>query len=516
MQSCRLRQLKQFVLCSLMLAGLCAPAWARFNPVSCKNAFTPEQEISEGQKIAAQVYQQMPVLPESDPVSQYVQRLGARLTAHAPGQRWPFSFHVVAVQDINAFALPGGSIFVNLGTVQAAETEAQLAGVLAHESSHVVLRHSTCNITGQQNKKVLYGLGSILSSIVLGNGAAGSLAQAGLGIGENLQFLRMSRDDEKQADLLGADILYDSGYDPRGMPQFFETIRAKYGAGGAQLLTDHPNPGNRMEYVNAEIATLPARTGSTVTTADFTRVHALAMGEQVYTAQDVQSGAWKRSGRYASGPGGGVLPVGQGQSSAQQRYPGQSNGGQNNPGQGNVGDAGTSSAGRLSRSALGIGSRLVRFQGDRYSLNYPANWQHNEDANGTVTLTPAGGVGARGVTYGAVIDVEQQPGDGVNDLASLAAATRNLAQKLSQQNGGLQQAGQLTSTTINGQAVNILELRGRSGIEENGAPLTESDRLVTFARSDGDISYIVFVAPLGDVGLTAQVFNAMAGSFRSQ
>ena len=239
----------------MALAAACAPAWATYNPPPpCNNPFTPQQEVTEGAKVAAQVYQQMPVLPENDPVSRYVSQLGAHLASHAPGLKWPYSFHVVASPDVNAFALPGGSIFVNLGTVQAAQTEAQLAGVIAHEISHVVLRHATCNMKKQQTPGLVAGLGSIASRILLGDSAAGQISQAAIGTGFGLYGLRMSRDDEKQADLLGTDILYNSGYDPRGLPQFFEIIQAKYGSGGAQLLTDHPNPGNRTEYVNAEFA----------------------------------------------------------------------------------------------------------------------------------------------------------------------------------------------------------------------------------------------------------------------
>ncbi|MEO6910779.1 MAG: M48 family metallopeptidase, partial [Edaphobacter sp.] len=284
--------------CLILLSavmGACSPAaWARFQPVTCKNAFTQQQEITEGQKVVAQVYQQMPVLPDSDPVSRYVRQLGAKLVAHAPGYKWPYNFHVVASEDINAFALPGGTIFVNLGTVQAAETEAQLAGVMAHEISHVVMRHSTCNLTAQQSKSLWYGLGSIASAVLLGNGTAGQLGQAVIGGAQSLDFLHMSRDAEKQADLLGVGILYDSGYDPRGLPQFFETIQAKYGAGGAQFLSDHPNPGNRTEYVNAEIATLPRLDHPVVTTAEFKRVHAVALKEKTLAAKDVQAGTWRK------------------------------------------------------------------------------------------------------------------------------------------------------------------------------------------------------------------------------
>ncbi len=265
--------------------------------------------------MVAQVYQQMPVLPDSDPVARYVRQLGAKLVAHAPGYKWPYNFHVVASEDINAFALPGGTIFVNLGTVQAAETEAQLAGVMAHEISHVVMRHSTCNLTEQQSKSLWYGLGSIASAVLLGNGTAGQLGQAVIGGAQSLDFLHMSRDAEKQADLLGTGILYDSGYDPRGLPQFFETIQSKYGAGGAQFLSDHPNPGNRTQYVNAEIATLPRLERPVVTT---TGVHAgsrgRAQGEgacgQGCAGWDVEeewavcvgAGGWRWSGGAAGKP----------------------------------------------------------------------------------------------------------------------------------------------------------------------------------------------------------------------
>lgn len=308
------REVRAGLMAGMLLAGM-GRGWAEFAPVTCKNGFTQDQEISEGNKVALSVYRQMPVLPASDPVTRYIQNLGARLVKFAslaPGvtEQWPFNFHVVASSEINAFALPGGSIFVNLGTVQAAETEAQLAGVMAHEISHVVMRHSTCNMARAQRRGLLYGLGAIGSAVLLGNGAAGSLAQAGIGMGQSLDMLHMSRGDESQADLLGVDILYDAGYDPRGLPQFFETIQAKYGAGGAQFLSDHPNPGNRTEAVNGEIATLPARTDAVVTSTEFKRVHGLAMQDAALDSKAVTAGAWRQSGLYAAGPGseGGVVP----------------------------------------------------------------------------------------------------------------------------------------------------------------------------------------------------------------
>ena len=483
-----------------------APAWARFQPVTCKNAFTVEQEQAEGSKVAAQVYQQMPVLPESDPVSRYIQRLGAKLVAQAPGYKWQYNFHVVASEDINAFALPGGSIFVNLGTIQAAETEAQLAGVMAHEISHVVMRHSTCNITKAQTPKLGFGVLSALSSVLLGDTIAGSLAQGIVGIGENATMMRMSRDAEKQADLLGAGILYDAGYDPRGLPQFFETIQAKYGAGGVQFFSDHPNPGNRTEYVNAEIATLPRRTGATVTTAEFTRVHATAMGEKTLSAQEVQAGAWRRSGLYASAAGAGAGVV---QTAAQASAPTTATGSGPTP-------TPSSHAARLTGAALSACGNPLRYQGTRFSLGYPPCWKIAGDQTGGATLGPAGGLVDGGVTYGAVVGFAKQDGDGVTNASSLQAATLALAQRLSQQNGGLQQVGDLKAMSIGRQLANAVELRGKSAIIDGGVALPERDWLVTVARPDGDINYMVFVAPEPDFETLRPVFTGILQSFRAE
>ncbi len=452
-----MKQLRCTVVVLALLAVAGAPAWASFEPVTCKNSFTVQQEIAEGNKVAAQVYQQMPVLPENDPLTRYIQQLGAKLVANAPpspgtNQRWPFNFHVVASEDINAFALPGGSVFVNLGTIQAAETEAQLAGVMAHEISHVVMRHSTCNLSKQRKYGLAAGLGQIGAQILLGSGALGSAASQAIGLGAGLSFLRMSRDDEKQADLLGTNILYNAGYDPRGLPQFFETIQAKYGAGGAQLLSDHPNPGNRTEYVNAEIQTLPPRSGGTVTTAQFKQIHTVAQAQHALNAKEVQAGSWKGSGRYASGPGnnGAVIPA--------------------------------------------------------------SAWQRSDNA-GSVTLYPPGGAGDQGIIYGALIDTAKDI-VAVSDAATLSQATAQLVQKLLQQNQGLSQATDVQDLTVGGRLANSVELRGHSPLMQNGSPLIERDWLVTIARPDRTLSYLVFVSPDRDFPMLKPTFVSILASFR--
>ena len=248
-------------------------AYARVELQPCKTSIPPQQQIELGQKAVQQIYQQMPILPDSSPVTRYVQALGHKLAAQAPGYRWPYNFHVVNVADINAFALPGGSIFVNVGTIQAASNEAQLAAVMSHEISHVVLQHSICNLEKEKRLGLFAGLGQIASGILLGDSTLGALAQKGIGLTAGLSFLRMGRDAEQQADLEGVGILYDVGYDPRAMPQFFETIQAKYGTGGAQFLSDHPNPGNRTEYVDREIASFVAKPHYVTNSTQFTQIH---------------------------------------------------------------------------------------------------------------------------------------------------------------------------------------------------------------------------------------------------
>jgi hypothetical protein len=456
---------------------------------------TVEQEKTEGAKYAAEIFKQMPVLPDNSPLSQYVSQLGAKLVAVTPGYRWPFNFHVVASDEINAFALPGGAMFVNVGAIRAAETESQLAGVMAHELSHVVMRHSTCNMTKQQSVGTWAALGQLGAAIALGNGALGSLATQGIGMATGLGFLRMSRDYEKQADLMGTDILYDAGYDPRGISQFFETIQAKYGEGGAQIFSDHPNPGNRMEYVNAEIASLPKRANPTVTTAAFTQAKAQATKEKAYNGKEIQAGGWRQAGKYALLPGGPaqVIPASAG----------------------NNGASGSEAMGRLAKASLGLDSRMVFYNGSAFSMKYPESWQKGEGKNGGAAFVPPNGAGQSGIAYGAIVEHTRFQ-SAVNDANTLSQATSAIAKQMSEQNGGLRQVGNMSSMTVNGQPANAIELQGKSPVTDGGSALAERDLLVTVARPDGAVSYMIFVAPEPDYAALKPVFNSMAQSFRAR
>jgi predicted Zn-dependent protease len=221
------------------------------------NRFSIDEDVTEGRKAADQVEQQLPILPD-DAVTSYVQDVGARLMGSIPAEfshpEFHYTFKVVDVKDINAFALPGGPMFVHRGIIEAANTEGELAGVMAHEMSHVALRHGTAQATRASR----LGLGALLGAIagIAVGGAAGDLIYQATSFGLNATYLRFSRDFEKQADLLGVQIMAHAGYDPTELAQMFETIEKESGSRAPQWLSDHPNPGNRVEYIREEAAHL--------------------------------------------------------------------------------------------------------------------------------------------------------------------------------------------------------------------------------------------------------------------
>ena len=250
---------KLWLLTYLAIPVLAVVAWAqgptRFHPGF--NLFSKEQDVQVGQENAAQVRKQMNVI--KDPVlSEYVNRVGKRLVSAQEAQEsgFPFSFEVVADPSINAFALPGGPMFINTGLLRAVDNEAQLAGVMGHEMSHVILRHGT----NQASKSKLIELPAVLASQMSGSGSMmGQLAQLGIGLGANSVLLRFSRTAESQADLMGSHLMAESGYNPIEMARFFEKLNAEGGQRAPQFLSDHPNPENREKAIEEEVTRLPRR-----------------------------------------------------------------------------------------------------------------------------------------------------------------------------------------------------------------------------------------------------------------
>src|SRR5215813_15080211 len=208
---------------SLALIGSIASAQTRITPPS--NKYKPSQDVELGRKAADEARNQLPIMRD-DAVTSYVDGVGRRLVAVIPAElqhpEFQYTFEAVNVREINAFALPGGPMFVNRGMIEAANSEGEVAGVMAHELSHVTLRHGTA----QASKATKYQAGSIAGAILgaIVGGGVGSAISQGTQFGLGAAFLRYGREYEKQADLEGAQIMARAGYDPRDMANMFKTI----------------------------------------------------------------------------------------------------------------------------------------------------------------------------------------------------------------------------------------------------------------------------------------------------
>lgn len=219
------------------------------------NLYSPEQDVEIGRQVAAQIRAQVDVVDNRE-LQLYVSSLGRRLSSPREAGGYPYNFTLINDRRINAFALPGGPVFVHSGLIQAAENESQLAGVLAHEIAHVALRHAT----HQASKATLVQIPAAIGGAVIGEATTlAQLAQLGLGFGFNSLLLKYSRDGEREADALGARLMSRAGYNPVEMARFFETLESRGGSRAPEFLSSHPNPGNRIRAVQAEVGTLSSR-----------------------------------------------------------------------------------------------------------------------------------------------------------------------------------------------------------------------------------------------------------------
>jgi beta-barrel assembly-enhancing protease len=430
-----------------------------------------EQQQQLGLQAMAEVYQQMPVLPDSSAETQYVQQLGRKLVSVIPPpDSWPYQFHVIAQKEINAFALPGGPIFVNLGTITAAENEAELAGVMAHEISHIYMQHSIKQMKKQQTQQGLFGiLGAVLGQ---GNGIASALGRLGLNIGQGLLSLKYSRSDEAQADSVGAVIMYQADYNPVALAQFFQKLEQAGGSKGPNFLSDHPNPGNRVAAVEAEVRDWPPEHYQT-NNAAFLRVHQQATGVRSYTAQEIAQGAkdgtWARLNQQS-----GATP---------RNLPSVPHGASPNGSTGVLADVPYAQV-RPSGSFTPIRTNLL-------DMAYPSNWQVSAAENGQgLTIAPPAGLSQGAVAYGVIVNVIDDSG-----ASSLDGITSALINDLQRSNPGLRASGRLQSIQVNGIEGRTIEMTGNSPIQQNGPPARERDWLVTLPRPQGGLIYLVFIAP---------------------
>lgn len=261
--SCPRPSARLFAAIASVSLAVAAPASAGIN------VFSPEQDVEFGRKAAAEVEQQMPLVRDSR-VQRYVDDLGARLARHAPGPEFPYDFDVIDASDLNAFALPGGPIYINRGILEAARNEGEIAGVLAHEIAHVARRHGT----EQASKAVVADAGWGLLGGLLGIDDE-PIAQAAGGFGLQTLFLKYGREDESQADDIGVQILVDAGYNPADMIRFFELLDSQSTRRAPTFLSSHPDPGSRAEAIRTQAQSMGIPLTASQRSAELEQVQAI-------------------------------------------------------------------------------------------------------------------------------------------------------------------------------------------------------------------------------------------------
>src|SRR4051794_12512521 len=216
----------------------------------CINFYSLEKEIALGKQLAEEVARQSK-LSHDPTIVEFINRLGQNLVRNSDA-KLPFTFQVVEDEVPNAFALPGGFIFVNTGLIKLASEEDELAGAMAHEIAHVAARHMTCQATKGQ----IAGIGTTAASVLLGGGLGGYAARQVMGIGAQTAFLRLSRGAETEADYLGTQYMYAAGYDPTGAISIFEkleSLQKKQPGVFGRMLSTHPMDADRIDKTQKEI-----------------------------------------------------------------------------------------------------------------------------------------------------------------------------------------------------------------------------------------------------------------------
>lgn len=374
------------------------------------NKYKVSDDVKVGRQAAAEVEKQFPILSDRE-ATDYVARVGERLVNSIPQQfqhaEFDYFFKMVNARDINAFALPGGPMYVNRGMIEAARTEGEMAGVMAHEISHVALRHGTAQASKSQKYGTAAGILGILGQVI--GGPAGAAAQiAGQGVG--VYFLKFSREYETEADILGSQIMARAGYDPMDLANMFRTIEQQGGGSSGGFLSSHPSPANRYARIQQEARMLrienPIRN-----TQDFSRIQARLreMGRAPSMEEIARGGQ-----RYPTGENTGNYP--------------------NNPPRGRVDYPSTR---YQNYSTLG---GIVR-------VSVPNNWRQL-GSNNSVWFAPDGGYGQYQnqeiFTHGVNFGVAQ------TRSRNLQQATQEFLNGLAQSNPNLQQGGGLQRTTVSG------------------------------------------------------------------
>ena len=418
------------------------------------NKYSVQDDIKLGRQAAQEAESQFPLLRD-ETVRSYVEGVGRRLVAAIPSEfqhpEFQYYFKVVNARDINAFALPGGPMYVNRGMIEAARSEGEMAGVMAHEISHVALRHGTAQATKGQKYSILGGIAGIAGTI-LGGPGVGQLAQAPFAV----YLLKFSREYETEADVLGAQIMARAGYDPRDLANMFRTIEQQ-GGGGGGFLSDHPSPTDRYARINREAQMLRVNTAANRDSRDFARIQERLRG---YGSAPTMAEIQRSGQRYPVGEQTGNLP-------------------DNAP------------TGRVSYPSNRYQSVSI-FNGG-VSVSVPSNWRQVNEGN-SVWFVPEGAYGTYNgqavYTHGASFGVGQ------TNSRNLQSATQELINSFAQGNNNLRTSGGYQRTTLAGRQALWTTLTNIN--EATGRP--ENIRLITTQLRNGQLFYMIAVAPQNERG----------------
>lgn len=446
------------VLTALLVVAATVTGPAQTRVVPPANRYSPADDVKLGMEAAAQARKELPLLEDAQ-VSAWVDGVGRRLVAAIPTEmqqrEFRYSFDEINQKEINAFALPGGPMFLNRGMLQAAKTEGEAAGVMAHELAHVFLRHGTAQATKGERFQIGAVAGQVLGAII--GGAAGSIIAQGSQFGLGTYFLKFSREYETQADIMGAQLLARAGYDPREMANMFRTIQGEGGGGSPEWLSSHPDPGNRYQAIIKESQSLRI-TGAVPPSNDFRNVQSrLSAMPAAYTAEQI-------AGMQRTGSPSGAT------------------------------------AARTVQVAAPSNQYRTYRAGNLLRVSVPSNWG-SRGGQSSVTYTPDGAYfegqqGTTAFTHGLQVGVTQGTGD-------LARDTTALLRSFGQSNPQLRQQGRTASERIAGRAgftttlTNVSEVTGQPEVVE----------LSTTALRDGQVLYLIGVAPREDAPAYQAVFR---------
>jgi len=438
-----------------------------------KNNYKPSDDVQVGREAAAQVSKELPLLPEDGNADTYVERVGALLAAAIPPEfqhgEFHYVFSVVNASDINAFALPGGPMFVNRGMIEAARTEGEMAGVMAHEISHVALRHGTAQATKSQGAGVQLGAigGAILGAIIGGN--VGDIVAQGSQLGVGAYLLKYSREYETQADVLGSQILARAGYDPMDLARMFETIEKEGGSRGPEWLSSHPNPGNRQERIAQEARLLRVSSARRNSSAEFSQIQAtLRRMPPARTMSEIASN------KSHPNPDSGS------------RYPDNA---------------------RIGGDVPPPSSRYRVFESAFFRISVPDNWRQFGD-NTSVTFAPDGAFGNQEgqsvFSHGAIV--------GVVDVSAsdLQRASDQYVSGILQGNNYLAIEGRYQRTRLGGRDALARRLSGTSRITNQ----REVVDVYTTMVNNRQLFYVVQVAPANERRQYTKAFNDMLQALR--